>query len=447
MEQPKRAFLYTVDFFPQKDGAGSALRTYSNARAYLELGYETELVHLQTGSGFRDYEADLAGLRVVTIDAREEKRSSFLHAAYLVGFPYRAACGFFYKGHATLQRAVRDREARCPGAIHHFEMLPAAHVATCVKKLNSVWSCHDIPSDFVEYEIGIDTEVEGRAARAWELRKVAFLRRVERTAARKCSLVLCISRADAETARARWGSENAELLPISMPYEAPPARLRLGGATFEVLHLGQIHHVPTFRSLAFLFEQVLPRLSPETANRTRLNIVGPIIGGSRCARLQEMGARFPQVKFFGRVSDLQSVYGWNDLQIVAATEATGLRTRIVESFASGVPVLSSSVAAQGIEGLRDGENIVLADDAAKFVAELERFGREVGRLESLAKNGQKLYEEKYSRKLVAGQLEQLLERYFGQKVATAGPRHCDHADLEVAADRTANRPTTSVADI
>jgi glycosyltransferase involved in cell wall biosynthesis len=315
---------------------------------------------------------------------------------------------------------VRDREAKWPGAVHHFERLLAAHVTTCVKKMNSVWSCHDIPSDLLEYENGIDREVEGRAAYAWEERKVAFVRKSERAAARRCSLVLCMSRTDAETMRARWGRENAELLPISMPYEVPPARVRpwLGGGTFEVLHLGQIHHVPTFRSLTFLFEQVLPRLSPATASRMRLNIVGPIIGGSRCACLQEMGGRFPQVKFFGCVPDLRSVYGWNDLQIVAATEATGLRTRIVESFASGVPVLCSSVAAQGIEGLRDGENIVLADGAERFAAELDRFGSEIERLESIARNGQKLYEERYGRKLVARQLELLLERYLGTKKAT-----------------------------
>jgi glycosyltransferase involved in cell wall biosynthesis len=315
---------------------------------------------------------------------------------------------------------VRDRVAQWPDAVHHFETLPAAHVTTCLrnaKKINSVYSCHDIASDFVEYETAIDREVEGRPAHAWEVRKATFLRKVQGTTAHRCSLVLCITRADAETMRARWGCENAEAFPISMPDEIPPARMRpwLGGGTFEVLHLGQIHHVPTFRSLMFLFEQVLPRLSPDTANRMRLNIVGPIIGGSRCARLLEMGARIPQVKFFGRVPDLRSVYGWNDLQIVASTEATGLRTRIVESFAAGLPLLSSSVAAQGIEGLRNGENIVLADGPERFAAELELFGREGGRLERLAKNAQILYREKYGRKVVARHLEGLLERYFGPK--------------------------------
>jgi glycosyltransferase involved in cell wall biosynthesis len=417
MQPPKRAFVYTVNFFPQKDGAGSPVRAYSNARAFIDLGYETELVHIQIGPRSREYEADLQGLRIVTIDGRNETPSPVLHAAYLVRFPHRAACGFYYKGHAALRRAVQDRETKWPGAVHHFETLTAAHVATCVNVMNSVWSCHDIPSDFVEYEIAIDKDVERRPAHTWEVRKLAFLRKAERAAARKCSMVLCISLADVETMRARWGCENVELFPISMPDEVPAARTRpwLGGGTLEVLHLGQIHHVPTFRSLTFLFEQVLPRLSPATANRVRLNIVGPIIGGSRCARLLEMGARLPQVKFFGQVSDLRSVYGWNDLQIVAATEATGLRTRIVESFAFGLPVLSSSVAAQGIEGLRDGENIVLADSAEKFAAELEQLGRQAERLESLAKNGQKLYQERHGRKVVARHLERLLARYFGSK--------------------------------
>jgi hypothetical protein len=65
MEPLKRAFVYTVDFFPQKDGNGRDMRAFSNVRAYLDLGYRTELVHIRTGPVHRESEVRVDGLKTV----------------------------------------------------------------------------------------------------------------------------------------------------------------------------------------------------------------------------------------------------------------------------------------------------------------------------------------------------------------------------------------------
>jgi glycosyltransferase involved in cell wall biosynthesis len=413
MEPPKRVFVYTVDFFPQIDGNGRDMRTFSNVRAYLDLGYQTELVHVRTGPGYRESEAHISGLKTVMVDASEHRPSRFQHAAYLARFPLDSACAFYYKSRAALLSAARERQLKWPSAIHHFETLAAAHVVPWLPNANALWSCLEIPSDFVARGIRIDAELENRAIYPWEARKVAFLKKAERTVAERSSMVLCVTKKDAANIRDRWRRTTAEYLPMSVPDEVIAARVRswLAGGTFEVLHLGQIHHLPTFRSLTFLFEKVLPRLSPETMRRIRLNIVGPIGEDLRCSRLQELGARFPQVKFVGRSPDLRPIYGWNDVQIVASTEATGIRTRMIESFAYGLPVLSSKVAADGIEGLRDGENVVLAETAEQFVAELNQLGNASARLARLAAEGRALYEARYSSKVVANELQRIVKTF------------------------------------
>jgi glycosyltransferase involved in cell wall biosynthesis len=412
MRPPKRAFVYTVDFFPQKDGNGRDMRAFSNVRAYLDLGYQTELVHIRTGPGYREPEARMDGLKTIIMDAGGHRRSGFQHAAYLARFPLDSACAFYYKSRDALLSAARERQLQWPSAIHHFETLPAAHVVPWLPGANTVFSCLEIASDLVERGIRIDAEVEKRAIHPWEARKIAFLRKIERTVAKHSSIVLCVTKTDAAAIRGLWSCTTAEYLPLSMPDETIAARVRprLADGKFEVLHLGQIHHLPTFRSLTFLFEQVLPRLSADIMRRIRLNIVGPIGDDVRSSRLQEMGARFPQVKFLGRVPDLRPIYGWNDVQIVASTEATGIRSRIIESLAYGLPVLSSKVAANGIEGLRDGENMLLAETADQFLAQLNQLlGSASAKLERLAVEGRALYEARYSRKVAANSLERIVK--------------------------------------
>lgn len=64
-------------------------------------------------------------------------------------------------------------------------------------------------------------------------------------------------------------------------------------------------------------------------------------------------------RLLGFVPDLEPLYRDCQLQVVTATEASGLRTRIVESFARGLPVLSILPAAKGVAGLNPGVNILL----------------------------------------------------------------------------------------
>lgn len=115
---------------------------------------------------------------------------------------------------------------------------------------------------------------------------------------------------------------------------------------------------------------------------------------------------------FGFVADVSEMYRQADLQIVAATAATGLRTRIIESFAWGLPVISTSVAALGILGLRPQENIVIADTADAFHAAFEIALTTPERLASLSDQGRELYDQAYSRPVVASVLRNALSRFF-----------------------------------
>jgi glycosyltransferase involved in cell wall biosynthesis len=101
------------------------------------------------------------------------------------------------------------------------------------------------------------------------------------------------------------------------------------------------------------------------------------------------------------------------VQVVASTDATGLRTRTIESFAYGLPVLSTSVGARGIAGLRPGEQLLIADDSRAFVENLSRLLKSPELLSKLSRSGREFYEKNQSRKAVALKLSEYLQQYFG----------------------------------
>ena len=64
----------------------------------------------------------------------------------------------------------------------------------------------------------------------------------------------------------------------------------------------------------------------------------------------------------------------------------------------------------GIEGLRDGENMLLAETADQFLAQLNQLlGSASAKLERLAVEGRALYEARYSRKVAANSLERIVK--------------------------------------
>ena len=129
-------------------------------------------------------------------------------------------------------------------------------------------------------------------------------------------------------------------------------------------------------------------------------------------RILELAKPYPKVSFLGYVEDVRRVYSEADLQVVGNTRATGLRTRIVESFLYGVPVLSTVEAAKGVSPISDGRNILLVADARGFARAIADVLQTPACLAAVAAAGHATYKANYSREVSARALSDLLQRYF-----------------------------------
>src|SRR6185295_12333289 len=112
-------------------------------------------------------------------------------------------------------------------------------------------------------------------------------------------------------------------------------------------------------------------------------VVGEFLQSERSRAIQKLCAPYPQVRLEGFQPEIRPFYGAADLQVVGSTEATGLRTRIVESFAYAVPVLSTPVGAEGVEGLADNVNILLAESPDLFAQRIRELLAAPARLQAL----------------------------------------------------------------
>jgi glycosyltransferase involved in cell wall biosynthesis len=421
-----RAFFY-LEYFPQRTGSGAHLRLYSNVRAFVDLGYHVEVIQLAPPGTSRVHPEDLPNTEWTCVDLPQARPTWLGKLQFRMAYPGAQGLSYYFPAHFPLRHELLKHESVHPGSVHVLEGDGMANVIPFLEPfhhggIRAVWSVHDIGSEMIAASHRIDNQITGRHSQKHVPREVAFLRAHEERTLRAAPLAICISAHDARVLQDR-GCKAAEYLPMSIPDESKPTISTMDRApALRVLHLGRINHLPSFRSLEFLLGQVWPLLDEKSVRAIQLNVVGTYdANDERCQALFALAEPYAEtVRFHGFVSDLHEQFRNADMQVIASTEASGLRTRIVESFAIGVPVLSTAIAARGLEGLVNGKNILVASDAAAFAARLQSVIADRNQLVQIATSARRTYEALYARKVVAAQLGQLLSRYLEVPEARQG---------------------------
>ncbi len=113
------------------------------------------------------------------------------------------------------------------------------------------------------------------------------------------------------------------------------------------------------------------------------------------------------IDLLGFVDDIQPLFSSCAVFICPIRSGSGVRVKLLEAFASGIPVVSTTIGAEGLAD-KDGEFCALADDPGAFAAKiLQLFADE----ESAAAMAGRARREVESNWDVAVITQRLVERY------------------------------------
>lgn len=147
--------------------------------------------------------------------------------------------------------------------------------------------------------------------------------------------------------------------PNAVEVPSAPLDLRRGdGGELRVLMVGNLTYAPNVAGARWMVEAVRPWL-PTGAE---IDLVGPAADAVR-----ELGG--PGVRVHGTVDDLVPHYAAADVVAVPLQHGSGTRLKVLEAFAVGRPVVSTTVGADGL-AVRSGEHLLLADDVDGFASAL-----------------------------------------------------------------------------
>ena len=106
-------------------------------------------------------------------------------------------------------------------------------------------------------------------------------------------------------------------------------------------------------------------------------------------------SRHPGIEVTGFVDDILPYYHRSDYFVAPFTIARGVQNKILQAFACGLPVISSSMGAEGIE-CREGEHIIIANSGEDYLAAVNKLESDSTYKNRIRNNALKLINEKYS---------------------------------------------------
>lgn len=146
---------------------------------------------------------------------------------------------------------------------------------------------------------------------------------------------------------------------------------------------------PMDRAAAWVIEHVMPRVR-DVITDAQLYLVGR---GSE--RWQERVASMPWVTATGKVPSVLPYLCHAKVSLVPLMFESGTRFKILESGAIGVPIVSTTLGAEGIP-VENGKHLLIADDPESFAAAIIGIIQNGTLGASLAENCKALVQEHYS---------------------------------------------------
>jgi glycosyltransferase involved in cell wall biosynthesis len=131
-----------------------------------------------------------------------------------------------------------------------------------------------------------------------------------------------------------------------------------------------------------------------------------------------LGRGDPLIRVTGAVPDIRPELWSAAVSVVPLRIGGGTRLKIYEAMAGRVPVVSTSIGAEGLD-VRHPENIRLADSPEAFAAACCELLESAGERERQASAAWNMVAERFSWKQVADRFEQILEQApaFAPKMA------------------------------
>ena len=404
---PRLHVVMIDEELPYPPTSGKRIRTLNLTRRLARRHRVTYVCHRNADPAearcAAEHFADL-GVRAVVVDRAVPPRSGPLFYARLAAnllspLPYSVASHTSRALSGALSRIARDDAPD----LWHVEWTPYAQALQGINGRRLVMA-HNVESVIWQrYH-----QTERNALKRWYVgRQWHKYVRFERQALGGAELTVAVSELDAQRFRDDFGVADVGVVDNGVD----TAYFRPSDATREpatMLFLGSLEWRPNLDGVVQFVERVLPIVRREEPDARLL-----LVGRNPPEWLKRLAAATPSVELHADVPDVRPFLARAGMLVVPLRIGGGSRLKILEALASGTPVASTRVGAEGLE-LLPGEHFSQSEDVDGLAGAVLGLIRDPQRARQQADAGRAVVLGRYDWDRLAERLEQLWLRCAGQ---------------------------------
>jgi glycosyltransferase involved in cell wall biosynthesis len=170
-----------------------------------------------------------------------------------------------------------------------------------------------------------------------------------------------------------------------------------------VVFVGNLEYSPNREAIQALSSVIVPRVLEEIKD-----VKFVVVGKSR-DKLE-----LPGIMFTGFVDNVSEILSISDVAVAPLFHGSGTRLKILEYFSCGLPVVSTSIGAEGLE-VKDGVNIFIEDDLYSFALRVIELLRSEKLSSAMGEAARLLVTRNYDWTQITRKLETVLSRLLSEQ--------------------------------
>lgn len=388
--------LLLTQVLPYPPDSGPKVKTW-NVLKYLAQHHEVTLVSFVRG----DQSAEINHLKTVCqavhtvpIERKAVDDVRYLLKSVLTNQPFLMV----RDDRANMRQLLEQLSRETPFDIAHADQLNMAQYAARIPGAAKILDAHN--ALWLLYQRLADTLSLGPQkliySRDWRL-----LKKYEGRICREFDGILAVSQEDKSALEEAMGQKSEmTVIPIAVDLDELPLIERQPEAD-HILHIGTMYWPPNIDAVNWFIDEVLPLI-----HAARPQTTFDVVGLRPPQELVELGQREPRINVTGYVEDTQPYYQKAGAFIVPVRAGGGMRVKILNALAQGMPLVTTTLGCEGI-GVTHGKDVLIADTAEAFAQAVLRLLDDRELAAELGRCGRKLIRTTYDYRAACRPIDEL----------------------------------------
>lgn len=209
--------------------------------------------------------------------------------------------------------------------------------------------------------------------------------------------VIFVSPIETDEFNKKYKTNRAVTVGLGVDYQYFSEKLLVNKNKGKVTFVGNMATPANADSVRYIINQVLPRSK---------NIDSLVCVGNCPDSLRKEYCKNNKVFFTGKVDDLRTYVEESMVFLAPIAYGTGIKTKILEAMAMGMPVVTNSIGAEGIPGI-NGQHWYVSDDSAEIARYTDELLMSQQKCDEIGLRARKFVESTYQWDIIFEQFKEL----------------------------------------